>query len=75
MFVQPVHTLVSCPNGHDIKVCALLEGRVCAVKGRPVRTLLTARWQSLYMASPNNNFGGSDIEGHLRFDNQSMCSA
>ena len=48
MFVQPVHTLVSCPPGHDTKVRAVLETKVCAVEASCVRTLLTSERQSVY---------------------------
>jgi hypothetical protein len=73
MFVQGAQTWVSCPPGHDTKVCALLEAKVCEVWNAHVHTLLARRQQSMCRLIKNNRLEFGDSRLDEAFDNQSMC--
>jgi hypothetical protein len=73
MFVQPYkHWRHAQVMGMMAKSVHLWKPK-CAVQASYVRTLLTARRQSSYTVSPNNNLGRRGHGGRLHFDNRSMC--
>jgi hypothetical protein len=59
--------------GHDNKVCAALETKVCVVSARNAHALLVVRQQSVCRNNSINYLDSRALHPSERFDKQSMC--